>query len=211
MAPAVRQSKQHACKSVAPRAEWGCCRGMAPRHSLACPTLDDFTHIDALALNIERACQAAIDMAMHVVADRHLGVPQSTADAFSLLQRSGLIDAVLVAALHGMVGFRNVAIHQYDQLDMGVLRWVIESTSGHVAWMLQPPALFPGNRTRFCLYRNRNVEQVRKGLTDDGTSIRSWERSPPPSESCVGPRASSCWASCSAPPAVRDRPSSTPP
>lgn len=50
----------------------------------SCPRLDDFTHVDALTLNIERACQAAIDMAMHIVADRHLGIPQSTADAFVL-------------------------------------------------------------------------------------------------------------------------------
>ena len=99
----------------------------------SCPRLDDFTHVDALWLNIERACQAAIDMAMHVVADRHLGVPQSTADAFSLLQRSGLIDASLASALHGMVGFRNVAIHQYDQLDMDVLRWVVDS--GYKDWI----------------------------------------------------------------------------
>lgn len=40
----------------------------------ACPRLDDFNHVDALTLNIERGCRAAIDMAMHVVADRHLGV-----------------------------------------------------------------------------------------------------------------------------------------
>ena len=72
-------------------------------------------------------------MAMHVVADRHLGVPQSTADAFSLLQRAGLIDPPLAAALRGMVGFRNVAIHQYDQLDMDVLRWVVES--GYKDWI----------------------------------------------------------------------------
>ena len=57
----------------------------------ACPLLDDYTHVDALTLNIERACQAAIDMAMHVIADRRLGVPQSAVDAFSLLQRSGRI------------------------------------------------------------------------------------------------------------------------
>ncbi|MFM7412654.1 MAG: type VII toxin-antitoxin system HepT family RNase toxin [Planctomycetota bacterium] len=74
-----------------------------------CPQLDDFTHVDALTLNIERACQATIDMAMHVVADRHLGVPQSTADAFILLERAGLIGGPLAAALCGMVGFRNVA------------------------------------------------------------------------------------------------------
>ena len=105
----------------------------------ACPALDDPTHVDALTLNIERACQAAIDMAMHVVADRHLGVPQSTADAFWLLQRAGLIDPPLAAALHGMVGLRNVAIHQYDQLDMNVLRWVIESV--HQDWMRLGEAL----------------------------------------------------------------------
>ena len=90
----------------------------------ACPLLDDFTHVDALTLNIERACQAAIDMAMHVVAERHLGVPQSTADAFLLLERAGMIQGPLCSALCGMVGFRNVAIHQYEDLDASVLRWI---------------------------------------------------------------------------------------
>ncbi len=105
----------------------------------ACPKLDDFTHVDALTLNVERACQAAIDMAMHVVAERHLGVPQSMADAFSLLQRAGIIDEPLAHALHGMVGFRNVAIHQYDLLDMDVLRWVVDS--GHKDWIRLGEAL----------------------------------------------------------------------
>ena len=95
----------------------------------ACPNYDNFTHVDALTLNIERACQAAIDMAMHVVAVRRLGVPQSTADAFSLLERAGLIDSNLSKSLRGMAGFRNVAVHQYEELDKEVLRWVVES--GH--------------------------------------------------------------------------------
>lgn len=105
----------------------------------ACPLLDDFTHVDALTLNIERACQAAIDMAMHVVADRHLGVPQSTADAFLLLERAGLVGGPLAAALCGMVGFRNVAVHQYEDLDMGVLRWIVDS--GYRDWIRLGEAL----------------------------------------------------------------------
>jgi uncharacterized protein YutE (UPF0331/DUF86 family) len=105
----------------------------------ACPQLDDFTHVDALTLNIERACQAAIDMAMHVVADRHLGVPQSTSDAFLLLERAGLIGGPLATSLGGMVGFRNVAVHQYEDLDMSVLRWIIES--GYHDWIRLGEAL----------------------------------------------------------------------
>lgn len=99
----------------------------------AAPAFDSFTHLDALTLNIERACQAAIDMAMHVVAERHLGVPQSMADGFILLERAGVIEATLSNALQGMVGFRNVAIHQYEQMDLSVLRWVVES--GHCDWI----------------------------------------------------------------------------
>jgi len=49
----------------------------------ACPTLDNSTHVDALTLNIERACQAAIDMAMHLVATHRLGIPQSSKEAFA--------------------------------------------------------------------------------------------------------------------------------
>jgi uncharacterized protein YutE (UPF0331/DUF86 family) len=105
----------------------------------ACPGLDDFTHVDALTLNIERACQAAIGMAMHVVAERHLGVPQSTSDAVQLLEKAGLIGGPLAAALAGMVGFRNVAVHQYEELDMGVLRWVIDS--GYRDWIRLGEAL----------------------------------------------------------------------
>jgi uncharacterized protein YutE (UPF0331/DUF86 family) len=95
--------------------------------------------VDALTLNIERACQAAIGMAMHVVAERHLGVPQSTSDAVQLLEKAGLIGGPLAAALAGMVGFRNVAVHQYEELDMGVLRWVIDS--GYRDWIRLGEAL----------------------------------------------------------------------
>ncbi|MFM8413282.1 MAG: type VII toxin-antitoxin system HepT family RNase toxin [Planctomycetota bacterium] len=109
-----------------------CVRRMLDEARL-CPRLDDFTHVDALTLNVERACQAAVDMAMHVVAERHLGVPQSTAEAFILLERAGLIGGPLASALCGMVGFRNVAVHQYEDLDMSVLRWIVEA--GYRDWI----------------------------------------------------------------------------
>ena len=88
------------------------------------PDFKSATHMDALTLNIERACQAAIDIAMHIVAKQHLGIPQSSAEAFRLLEKAGLLDAELARSLEGMTGFRNVAIHEYQELDVSVLHWI---------------------------------------------------------------------------------------
>jgi uncharacterized protein YutE (UPF0331/DUF86 family) len=35
--------------------------------------LQNCTHIDAMKFNVEQICQAAIDLAMHLVAHNHLG------------------------------------------------------------------------------------------------------------------------------------------
>lgn len=89
--------------------------------------LEIFTHQDSIVLNLERACQAAIDMAMYLVARDHLGIPQDSADAFRLLATAGQLDADLAARLRRMVGFRNVAIHEYRALDVRILRAIVES------------------------------------------------------------------------------------
>ena len=90
----------------------------------AAPQLDNPTHADALTLNIERACQAAIDMAMHLVAKHHLGIPQSSSDSFALLEKASLIGTDLCHSLRAMTGFRNVAIHEYQELDMDILHYI---------------------------------------------------------------------------------------
>ena len=90
------------------------------------PDLDNYTHIDAMTLNIERACQAAIDMAMHIVARRRLGMPQSSAESFRIIHEAGYIGQDLLKEMMAMTGFRNIAIHEYQQMDMSVLRTIAE-------------------------------------------------------------------------------------
>jgi uncharacterized protein YutE (UPF0331/DUF86 family) len=89
--------------------------------------LANFTHQDAIILNLERACQAAIDLAMHIVADEHLGIPQSSAQAFDLLAAAQRISPELAGKMRRMVGFRNVAIRQYQELNLGILRQIVET------------------------------------------------------------------------------------
>jgi uncharacterized protein YutE (UPF0331/DUF86 family) len=52
-----------------------------------------------------------------VVADQGLGVPASNADAFRSLSDAGLLDPDLATALAGAVGFRNVLVHDYVEVD----------------------------------------------------------------------------------------------
>ena len=85
----------------------------------------DHTRQDAAILNIQRACEAAIDMAQHLVRRERLGVPQSSRDVFELLARSGWLDPTLAAGLKRMVGFRNIAVHDYQALQLPITVAVI--------------------------------------------------------------------------------------
>lgn len=86
----------------------------------------DFRRQDAIVLNLQRACQGAIDGAMHLVRVRRLGLPQESRDAFTMLRDADLIEHELTDRLHAMVGFRNVAIHDYQALSIPVLRGILE-------------------------------------------------------------------------------------
>ncbi len=86
----------------------------------------DLLRQESIVLNVQRACQAAIDLATHLVHELDLGTPTDSRDAFARLENSGHLDPTLAASLRAMVGFRNIAVHRYHVLDLGVLRYVID-------------------------------------------------------------------------------------
>ena len=90
----------------------------------------DFTRQDAATLNVQRACEAVLDMGQHLVRRERLGVPQSARDVFELLARAQWIDAPLSDALKRMVAFRNIAIHDYQSLLLPILVNVITQHLG---------------------------------------------------------------------------------
>lgn len=92
--------------------------------------LDDQTIEDAIVLNLQRACESAIDLAMHVVASERLGVPQESREAFSLLEKAGRIDSTTANAMQRMVGFRNIAVHEYQALSRPILISILENNLG---------------------------------------------------------------------------------
>lgn len=89
--------------------------------------LNDFTKQDSMILNIQRACEASIDLAMHVVSSEKLGLPQSSRDAFEILEQTRHLDSELTHQLKAMVGFRNLAVHAYQEINLEILQVMIES------------------------------------------------------------------------------------
>jgi uncharacterized protein YutE (UPF0331/DUF86 family) len=85
------------------------------------------TKQDAIILNLQRACEASIDLAMYVISKRRLGVPQDSRHAFALLNEKGLIPADLTLRMQHMVGFRNIAVHEYTRLDLNILRSIVST------------------------------------------------------------------------------------
>lgn len=90
----------------------------------------NFTRQDAIVLNLLRACEASIDAAMHIVRQRRLGIPQESRDAFRLLEEAGLLTKELSGEMQKMVGFRNVAVHDYRKLSLQILRSILDGRLG---------------------------------------------------------------------------------
>ena len=88
--------------------------------------LNDYTKQYSIILNIQRACEAAIDLAMHIASEKKLGIPQNSRDAFEVLNANNIINDELCKKLKPMVGFRNIAVHNYQEVSLKVIKMIIE-------------------------------------------------------------------------------------
>ena len=82
---------------------------------------------DAAVLNVLRACETSIDLANMLLRQDRLGIPSESREAFGILVREQRIAADLGERLQKMVGFRNVAVHQYRTLEPAIVAAVIDS------------------------------------------------------------------------------------
>lgn len=82
--------------------------------------------MDAIVLNLQRACEMATDVAMYIVSTRKLGIPQTKKEAFEKLNENKLISDDMCAKMKGLIGFRNIVIHEYKEIDDEILKDIIE-------------------------------------------------------------------------------------
>ncbi|PKL35354.1 MAG: hypothetical protein CVV44_21325 [Spirochaetae bacterium HGW-Spirochaetae-1] len=89
--------------------------------------LRNFTRQDSIVLNLQRACELAIDMANYVNSRYRFSIPKSSRDSFKVLQEKRVISEEISGRLQKMVGFRNLAIHDYRKLDLSILQSIVET------------------------------------------------------------------------------------
>lgn len=82
---------------------------------------------DLFALYLQRAVEACIDIANHLIAQNRWATPKSASQAFETLREQEIFDEEFTETLIAMVGFRNVAVHAYGTLDPKVIRSIVEN------------------------------------------------------------------------------------
>jgi len=76
---------------------------------------------DIVVLNLSRAVQLCVDLALHVLADSGLPPPDTMGQAFDQLATTHQLDASLAVRLRKAVGFRNLAVHSYSSIDWAIV------------------------------------------------------------------------------------------
>ncbi len=91
---------------------------------------ENYTKQDSVILNLERASQATIDIATHIVKVKGLGLPNTSRELFDLLLENHIISSNVCKQMQGMVGFRNIAVHDYQNLNIEIVVAIVEKHLG---------------------------------------------------------------------------------
>ena len=75
---------------------------------------------DILVLNLTRAVQLRVDIGSHIISETDAEAPSTMGDVFVSLGKLGVISTQTSESMRKAVGFRNVAVHNYD-----VIKWEI--------------------------------------------------------------------------------------
>lgn len=88
---------------------------------------NDIDKQDIIILNLQRAVQICVDIGNHILLDYDTETPTTMAETFKKLAQNKLISQNTAENLSHAVGFRNIAVHQYEDLDCKIIYAIITS------------------------------------------------------------------------------------
>ena len=85
----------------------------------------DYDLQDIIVLNLERAVQTCVDIGLHIISDLEIPVPDTMAETFKSLNKAGYLDDLATERMTKAVGFRNTAVHAYQEMDWEIVYRII--------------------------------------------------------------------------------------
>ena len=82
---------------------------------------------EIIILNLQRAVQICVDIGNHILLDYKTPTPSTLAETFKYLAQNNLITKDNAEELSHAVGFRNIAVHQYEDIDCKIIFSIITS------------------------------------------------------------------------------------
>lgn len=96
-----------------------------------CPTdaatlVADIDFQDIIALNLSRAVQISVDIGAHLIAGMEVPPPDTMGQTFDLLAQEGVLNNELASSLKKTVGFRNIAVHNYENINWDIVHSIVK-------------------------------------------------------------------------------------
>ena len=82
---------------------------------------------DIVALNLSRAVQVCVDIGAHLISGMDVPPPDTMGQTFDLLAQAGVLTAALAGSLKKAVGFRNIAVHNYEAINWHIVHSIAKN------------------------------------------------------------------------------------
>lgn len=82
---------------------------------------------DIIVLNLTRALQLCVDIGTHLISGMDTPPPSTMGQTFDLLAEIGVINTELAIRMKKAVGFRNIAVHNYEAINWQIVHAIATS------------------------------------------------------------------------------------
>jgi uncharacterized protein YutE (UPF0331/DUF86 family) len=88
---------------------------------------NDIDKQDIFMINLQRAIQATIDISNIIIKSFNLNLPVNYANAFEIIEKHNFIDSEIKEKMIKMSGFRNIAVHDYQTINIEILKSILKN------------------------------------------------------------------------------------
>lgn len=81
---------------------------------------------DVVSLNLSRAVQLCVDIGAHLIAGMEVPPPDTMGQTFDILAQAGVLNQALASSLKKAVGFRNIAVHNYEAINWHIVHSIVK-------------------------------------------------------------------------------------